>query len=45
MSRNQYTKDMQRPVAERLAERYGKFIPASFTYRVGPDGCVQRVEA
>lgn len=43
LSKTQKTKDMQRPVAERLAERYGRFIPAPFTYRVGPDGTVQVV--
>lgn len=45
MPKNQMTRDMQRSVADRLAERYGKFIPAPFTYRVGPDGSVQRVGA
>ena len=45
LSKTQKTKDMQRSVKERLEERYGKFIPAPFTYRVGPSGVVERVTA
>jgi len=43
LSRNQYTRDMQRPVAARLEDRYGKRPEAPFQYRVNPDGTIQVV--
>lgn len=42
MPRNQFTKDMQQPVAKRLEQRYGVRVDVGFAYRV-VNGAVERV--